>query len=500
MDAYAQGLKFSAQGRHAEAIEQFERALAERPDDTRTLFALGNTARALGMKQPAEAFFRRVLALEPGRLEAIINLANLLRADGQFAAAEAVLAPALARNPETPELWLTMGSTAREMGDAERARAHYRQAIALKPNCAAALSNLADLMADSGEHDEAMALYDGALASDSGAAQPRLNRAILHFLRGELTDGWRDYEARLKVPGKVPVPDLSLPRWRGGPLKRTRLLIRAEQGVGDQIMFASLFGDLCARAADEGASLILECEPRLVELFARSFPAMKVHAWQIELSRGTVRTRYDWLKQRGGANADVEMGSLPRYLRKSITSFPSPNAYLIPDPAERERWQAAFAGLPRPLIGVCWRSGLMGGARAVQYAPQEAWASFLRDVPGTPVCAQYDAMPEEIAALSAMCGRRIVAPEGIDQKQELDRAVALFSALDAMISAPTAVSWLSAAAGLPTLKVLYDTSWTSFAERYEPFAPAARCLMPAERGDWMDVFAQAREAISSLPA
>ena len=53
--AYDQGLKLSSQGRHLEAISCFEKALAERPDDTRTLFALGNTARALGLaEQPAQ--------------------------------------------------------------------------------------------------------------------------------------------------------------------------------------------------------------------------------------------------------------------------------------------------------------------------------------------------------------------------------------------------------------------------------------------------------------
>ena len=499
MDAYAQGLKLSVQGRHAEAIEQFERALVVKPDDTRTLFALGNTARVLGMKQPAEQFFRRVLALEPGRLEALVNLANLLRADGQFTAAEALLAPALARNPDAPELWLTLGSTWREMGDSERARAHYRQAIALRPNYAAALSNLADLAADDGGHDEAMALYDGALAAEPDSAQARMNRAILHLLRGELTEGWRDYAARLKVPGKVPLPDHDLRRWSGGNLKRTRLLIRAEQGVGDQIMFASMFPELCARAMREQGRLILECEPRLVDLFARSFPSAKVHAWDAETRAGVVRTHYDWLKQKGGANAAIEMGSLPRYLRKSIQSFPSPNVYLKPDPREQERWRTAFAPLPRPLIGLCWRSGLTGGARAVQYAPLEAWAEFLRNVEGTPICAQYDGTADEIAALSRLSGRDILVPQGIDQKQDLDRAAALFSTLDVMVSAPTAVSWLGASVGVTTLKILYDTSWTSFGECFEPFAPVARCLMPARRGDWADVLAQARRAISRLP-
>ncbi len=66
------------------------------------LFALGNTARALGLADPAQQFFRRVLAQEPERVEALVNLANLLRTQGQFAAAVSLLEPALARNPASP--------------------------------------------------------------------------------------------------------------------------------------------------------------------------------------------------------------------------------------------------------------------------------------------------------------------------------------------------------------------------------------------------------------
>ncbi len=496
-DPYAQGLKLTADGRHAQAIEAFEQALALKADDTRTLFALGNTARVLGMAGPAEEFYRRVLAIEPGRLEPLVNLANLLRAQGQFAAAEALLKPALARNPEAPELWLTLGSVYRETGDVERARAHYREAILRRPGYGAALVNLADLVADEGEYDEALALYGGALASEPDSAQARLNRAVLHLLRGELRRGWRDYAARLKIAGKVPLADHGLPRWNDSCLKRTRLLVTAEQGVGDQIMFASMIPELAERAAAEGGSILLECEPRLVDLLARSFPKIAVHPSRIDNHEGKIRAHYDWLQNAGGANASVEMGTLPRFLRNSLDQFPAPHAYLKPDPAEQERWRAAFAELPRPLTGICWRSGSTGGSRAVQYAPLEAWASFIRDLQGTVVSAQYDAKPEEIATLSAMSGRDIVVPQGIDQKNELDRTAALLSTLDVMVSAPTAVSWLAAGAGVATCKVLYDTSWTSFGCTYEPFAPSAACIMPKQRGDWADVFAQVRGFLSS---
>ncbi len=488
-DSYEQGLKLSAQGRHAEAIERFERALSVQPDDARVLFALGNTARALGMAGPAEEFFRRVLAQDPARLEAIVSLANLLRAQGQFDAAEALLAPALARDPHAPELWLTLGSVCREIGNYTDAAEHYRRALALKSDYVPALANLADLLTDAGQTDEALALYGKAIAHAPDNAQARLNRAVLHLLKGNLKDGWRDYGARLKIPGKAPVPDHTLTRWTGGPLKRTRLLVTGEQGVGDQMMFASMIPDLAARAAADGSSVVLECEPRLVTLFARSFPGVTVHAWDMETKGGVIRARYGWLKQAGGANAFIEIGSLPKVLRGGLDAFPKANAFLKPDAGEMARWAGLFASVgPAPFIGVCWRSGNVAGHRALQYAPREAWAAFIAKLPGTVVSVQYDAGDDEIEALAQASGRAIVNLAGLNQKTELDATAAMLASLDAVVTAPTAVSWLAAGAGVDTYKVLYDTSWTAFAQGYEPFAPACELMMPQARGDWAQAF------------
>ena len=494
-DPYAEGLKLSASGRHALAIECFEQALACEPNDTRVLFALGNTARALGLARPAEEFYRRVLAQEPKRLEALVNLANLLRAQGQFEAAQALLEPALARDPSSAELWLTMGSIRRERGDAACARECYEKTLSLRPGYSPALGNLADLLADDGETGRALELYDHALRQEPDNAQARVNRAVLHLLRGNLKEGWRDYEARLKISGKVPVADHKLRRWDGGTLKRQRLLITAEQGVGDQIMFASVMPDLARRAADEGGSLILECEPRLVPLFTRSFAGMTVKAWDSETRGSVAITRYGWLKSAGGATRAIELGSLSRFTRPQLQSFPRPNAYLTPDIDEVALWRGALRDGNGPTIGICWRSGKSGGHRALQYAPIEAWADFARTWPGRIVSVQYDATPEEIVRLQALSGRAIAVPEGIDQKKELDRACALLASLDAVVSAPTAVSWLAAAAGVPTYKILYDTSWTSFGETFEPFAPACLCMMPESRGNWGDVFAKTLTAL-----
>jgi len=490
MKAYEEGLQLSSRGNHALAIERFEQALVHSPDDARVLFALGNTARALGLTRPAEAFFRRVLNAEPDRLEALVNLANLLRSQGHFQQAEQILQPALARNPQSAEILLTLGSLYHETGDPGRAEDHYRRALAQRPDYAPALGNLADLLADDGDVGEALALYDRVLRQDKDNAQARMNRAVLHLLHGNLKDGWRDYAARLKLPGKVPVATHKLARWDGSPLRRQRLLVTAEQGVGDQIMFASMIPELAAQAG-----VILECEPRLVSLFARSFANVTVRPWDAETKGAVTTTSYGWLKSAGGATSAVEMGTLPRFLRGSLDKFPKPNAYLVPDAEEVSRWRSRFAG--QPSIGICWRSGKTGGHRALQYAPLSAWAAFVREWRGNVISVQYDATQDEIAELEKLSGRKIIVPQEIDQKNELDRACAMLCALDAVVSAPTAVSWLAAAAGVPTYKILYDTSWTSFGQTYEPFAPACTCIMPERRGDWAECFGR---TLRMLPA
>jgi hypothetical protein len=323
-----------------------------------------------------------------------------------------------------------------------------------------------------------------------------LNRAILYLLTGNLKAGWRDYAARLKLTGKAPQTDHGLPRWSGGTLRRMRLLVTAEQGVGDHLMFASVFPELIAEAREQGSHIIVDCDPRLVSLFVRSFPDATVKPQQLQTIGSVTTAQYGWLKACGGANIATEMGSLPRHLRADHDDFPNPNAYLVADEAEIARWRDVFIQEgAAPFIGICWRSGKSTGARALQYAPYEAWAAFLREVPGTIVSVQYDATRDEVEMLEAMSGRKIVMPEGIDQKNELDRACALVSALDTVVSAPTAVSWLAAGAGVPTYKVLYDRSWTSFGLGYEPFAPSAECTRPNFPGDWKGAFETALIAI-----
>jgi tetratricopeptide (TPR) repeat protein len=495
-DAYETGLTLAAAGRHAEAISCFEDALSSAPEDSRILFALGNTARAIGLGAAAENFYRRVLAREPDRLEALVNLANLLREMGRTVEAIDLLKPNIEARPEIPELWLTLGSACREAGDAERAAVFYREALRLKPDYGAALGNLADIIADDGNIPEALALYDTLLKAAPHNAQARLNRAILFLASGELKRGWRDYEYRLKL-GKALRYDHGLAEWNGRKWRKgARLLVTVEQGLGDQIAFASVMPQLLGIAARHDGEVLLEAEPRLVPVFARSFPLASVHPCTIEGCGGVKTARYQWLAEAGGADMAIAQASLPGYLRATLDEFPEEKAFLLADSNEKNFWRNWLGTIGAgPYVGLCWRSGKSGGLRSLQYAPLEEWADFARDCPGTLICTQYDAGGEELSELSKLSGRKIHLPPRLDQKQEIDRTLALLSSLDAVVSAPTAVSWMSAAVGVPTYKILYNNSWTALGRDYEPFAPACRCVMPKRRGDWAECFAQVLEVL-----
>jgi len=497
-DFYAAGLAAAEEGRHADAIAAYERALEAAPDDVRVLFALGNTAMVLGHTQAAESFFRRVLAQAPDRIEALVNLANVLRKGGRTTEVIALLRPALERNPLVSELWLTLGSALREAGDAKTAEIFTREALRLSPKSAAALGNLADLLADQGAVDEALSLYETALAEEPANAQARLNRAILFLLRGDLQQGWTDYEYRLRIKTRAISADHGLPQWDGTYRHGLRLLVTAEQGIGDQLMFASVMPELAGRLAQCSGRVVLETEPRLVPLLARSFPSVSVRPAHIETRGGALFALYGWL-EKGEADAAVAVGSLPRILRSAISDFPRSHAYLLAQESERAHWSDWLR--PQgdgPFIGICWRSGTMGGLRNLQYAPLEEWAAFIRDLKSSIVSVQYDAEASEVETLQHLSGRTILLPPNLDQKRDIDRTAAFLSNLDAVVTAPTSVAWIAAGLGVPTCKILYNNSWTSFGRDYEPFAPSAHCIMPNVAGAWREAFAKAKSVLAPI--
>ena len=170
---------------------------------------------------------------------------------------------ALFRDPAEPDSardpTLQRGLDFLHAGRLAEAEFSLTAALAKDPAGFESLHFLAVLRLQQGRPREALDLVNRALrqrrrAPEALALQAELRKQI----EGEDNEG-------------APGGRSGKPYWNGGRVAGT-LLVSAQQSLGEQILYASMLPDVAVHAE----RVVVEVEPRLVELFARSFPAMRI--------------------------------------------------------------------------------------------------------------------------------------------------------------------------------------------------------------------------------
>lgn len=261
-------------------------------------------------------------------------------------------------------------------------------------------------------------------------------------------------------------------------------MVWREQGLGDELLFLTCCPDLIAA----GAQLTVLVSPRLVGMVQRAFPAARVLPDQAD---GIGLGEFDW---------QVGMGSLPRHLRRTRRAFPADGAILTPEAGQRRKWAERLVTLgTAPKIGLCWRSGLVTPERVRHYPPVESLGPLFA-IPGVIwINLQYDECATELDAIEARWGVQVRRWPEEDLKNDLESVIGLLAALDAVVTAPTAVSSLSGAVGVRTWQMDSGSDWTTFGEARSPWFPSIEILTkrPSE-GGWGQVVDEIRSAVEGL--
>jgi tetratricopeptide (TPR) repeat protein len=447
-----------------------------------------------------------------------VLLAAVLAQQGELAAAEQALAPLLGRKPGAADAHNALGNIRRMQGRLDDAITHYDAALEAHPDFAAALSNRALCHHESGRAEAALRDYQQAIAIDPGDVTAAANLASLEYdlgldadasarlerllriapqfpqahwvlgfallRKGDFARGWSEYEWRERDAGRTN-PSPPLPEWRGEPHRDGPLLVCAEQGLGDQIMFASCLDDL-TRLAD---NCVVECDPRLVRLFQRSFPGLRVYphlkkATEPWLADGVVPTAKTWL------------GSLPLRFRPGLEAFPDRRGYLVADPRQADAWRARLAALgPGLKVGISWRGGTPSTRRSSRSIPLVEWLPLLQRAGAQFVDLQYGDNGAEIEALVRQHDVRLTRwPEALSA--DYDATAALVDALDLVISVQTSLVHLAGALGKEVwVLVPRVPEWRYGSEGHTlPWYPSARLLRQTSP-DWTQVIAEADAAL-----
>jgi hypothetical protein len=348
----------------------------------------------------------------------------------------------------------------------------------LQPAYTRAAINLGTVLWQQGDATEALAAYQTALRLAPDDAGMHWNMALLRLSLGQLEVGWSGYEWRWQT-GKQPQRAFPAPPWDGSPLTGQTILVHAEQGIGDELLFASCLPELLSQARQ----VIVECDPRLAALFTRSFPRATVY--------GAPRHDRQWLAQCPMIDVQLPMGSLPCHLRPTLGHFPCRPGYLRPDATQVHAWQCRLAPLgPGLRVGFAWRS--VANRRHVPYYTQlQQWAAVLT-VPGLHwVNLQYDDYTAELAAVAAQTGVPLHAWPELDTWHDVDGVAALIGALDLVIAPDTMVAQLASGLGVPVWRVSgYAASEMELGTGRSPWSPTLRSYRQERPGEWAGVLAR----------
>ena len=494
--------RLEAAGRLSAALEAYEAVLARGGEDVEALCGLARIAGRLDMAAQALALWEQVAALDPARLEAVDGRARMLAELGRGGEAVEALREAILAHPHEARLWTALGVLMAQQGDGLAALSFLDEALRLEPTHAAALYNRGDVRFDLGDLAYAEADFDVAArcaTSPQQTAQIAFARALLALHRGDLALGWAGYEARLS-PDHPTAPAFQVEgaAWtQGAELDGARLLVVGEQGLGDEIMFAGVLDDVASALGPHGR-LSVAVEPRLVALFARSFPAAHVFAHTTGRREG--RAYRGLSAPTGGRAAQLwaPLASLPGRFRPTLESFPR-TAYLRPDPARVAHWRRWVEGR-RPVGGLSWRSGLLTGRRRRQYPELQAWSPVLQTPGVSLVNLQYEATRAELDALEDLAGAPLLTPPDLDLKTDLDDLAALCLAMDVVVSVPNATAALAAACGAPVWFLTGPGAWPKLGTDGYPWYANARSFPAASFGAWEAPLAAVAEALHSLSA
>jgi len=516
----------SGLGRQAEAVESYDRALVLRPDSIEdwcnrgaALFELGryeeavaNSDRIIALPLPslpreqgvAQAHFNRAnalarlgrheeavcsydqaLAIDPNSADALNNRANALGELGREPEALTSLDRALAADPQHRGALITRSAILGRLGRHQEALASCERVLSRTPDDLEACLARARALIGLERFDDAVATLDRAIALDPQSIESKWNKSLLCLGLGRLAEGWALYEHRWGgAKGLVP-RRYGVPRWNGQRLDGT-LLLWSEQGLGDEILHASMVPDLagCARA------IVLEVEPRLVALFARSFAGIDVVAQRSELYAGDI-------------DAHEPLGGLGRYFRPSFEAFPRrPQGYLVADRARAKELRQRLASDRRAVIGLSWisRAPASGQSKSAKLGDLEP---LLRLPGGRLVDLQYGDTLAERAAIKRDLDVEVARIADIDNMNDIDGLAALITACDLVVTVSNTTAHLAGALGKPTWVMVphgHARMWYWHKDRAEsPWYPDLRVRRQVQGQPWGDLaFAVSREVSTFL--
>ena len=441
----------------------------EKVDTGDTLIAKANELHLQGKFAEAELIYGQLLEQNYNNLGLLATLGSLYVQNQQWGLGIHFLQYAMDGGLKEPDAYTNLAMAYQRSGQYDKARVWYEKSIEGE-STPEALTNYSGMFIESGDAEKCIAMCEKAIKDNPGIAMAHWNMALALLGEGRWDRAWEEHEWGIGLKGLREDRDvLGVPRWDGTPGKT--VLVYGEQGLGDEIMFASMLPDLL-----KTNTVVLECQSRLETLFRTAFP-------QIEAVYGT---RWDedisW-----GANhkvdARIAIGSLGKFYRRSRDAFPG-TAYLKADPLPKgEKFR----------VGISWQGGGQKLGRVQKRSVPLPWWKSILNVPNVEfVSLQYTDCKEELDVMEAL-GYDIKRMDEYAKAQDYYETARLIASCDLVISVCTSAVHLAGALGVPCYVICpKHPAWRYQNSGGMPFYKSVRLYRSpdAKQDGWIPVLAK----------
>jgi len=337
---------------------------------------------------------------------------------------------------EFPEAYNNLGVVSKSLGLREEAIEFLKKSYQYQPNDADIVNNYGANHVAFGMTEKAIEIIEGGLKDHPGHIKMLGNLGMAYLEKGQYDKGFELYsyhdkedETRFRTYGK------EKPQWDGSVGKGKTVVVYGEQGLGDEIMFASVLPDMM-----KDVNVIFDCHERLQEIFRQSFPGLSIYGTRNELNL--------YWPNNHKIDAQIRIGDLAAFYRKNESDFPG-TAYLKADADLSARIGERVKALgKRPKIGISWVGGTNSTNLHERKIPIELLKPILR-LDAEFISLQYN---KETGALL-----QHAFSEGLptihhwqDILNDYDMTAALLDNLDLVISVPQSVVHLAGAMGVNT--------------------------------------------------
>ena len=457
------------------SIQMLEKALLLGPNNVilkcRLAFVLGLSNRneeALVASEEALLIDPKIVEAYEAQGLALINLGRNNLAIKSFK-------KALEFGKPSASAYSHLGLAYRAKGEIKGAIDWFEKAIALDKYYKQAYNNLGVAFLDLNELEQAEVAFENALVVDQEFAEAHFNLSRALLMAENFEAGWKQHEWRW-LCSAFPSTWREFPQamWQGEDLRHKKILVWSEQGIGDEVMFASTLKEL----VQNSAGVVIECNERLVPIFKRSFKNVSVFARQ-DPSNPQIKN----------INADVQipLASICNFYRKTPEKFPSlTHGYLKSDPILTEKIKLRYSSLGNGMkVGISWKSGnpIVGHERSI---PIELWYELLALKGCHFISVQYGEPEQDLERVFKATGIRIFHDNLVSPINSAEEWFSQIGALDHVISVDNSTIQVSGSLGIPTWTLLSSTpEWRFGLKRSDHlWHPSVQVYRQKRQGEW----------------